>query len=370
VPVHAWFRLLRWLGPWSKDHAPASVVREEVVVPVDESSTTPMKAWLYRPTDRPVIGAYLVLQGLHFDGPADIRLDRFARILANAGFVVHVPFLPTFNSLVVDSGVFDEARRALLDLLSRDRVPLGVRPGVFSVSFGSLPAFHLASDSRTRDRIGALAVFGGYADFDATMRFACGDLRGVSPPPPQDPLNLPVLFLNVLDAVEEKPNDTSHVVDAWHAFVRETWGKMEMKQNQRFVEVANKYAAGLSSDAERRLYLRGTRVEPGGPEMCLRALARRQYKPYLDPRPLFASIRCPVYVVHGMEDDVIPFTQLAAIVDAMPKDLPVHSYLTGLFHHTGSLSLGAMVRMAPLIAKELWYMGGILRALVRAGTSP
>ena len=42
-----------------------------------------------------------------------------------------------------------------------DEVPRHVLPGVFSVSFGSLPALRLAADERTRGRIGAVVPYSG-----------------------------------------------------------------------------------------------------------------------------------------------------------------------------------------------------------------
>ena len=79
-------KLLYWLGPWvNQKRSPRGITRDSIVV--DEG----FSMWIYSP--RKTTGAMFVIPGIHYEGPADIRVDRFARVLADSGMVVGVPLI-------------------------------------------------------------------------------------------------------------------------------------------------------------------------------------------------------------------------------------------------------------------------------------
>ena len=348
VSLRSYASLLRWLGPWAADGAaPDRIERREIEIP--------FAAWVYRPP-RPPTGALLIAPGLHYLGPADPRLDRFARILAASGQLVLAPFLPSYTGLRVEEAVIDELARAFEALLSQDDLP-PVKPGVFSISFGSMPALRLCASETYADRVGAAVLFGGYADFDEAVRFCLG---AGDPDRPRDPLNQPVVLMNVLNDLDEE------VVQAWRAFIQRTWGRPEMKAQARFEPVARQIADDLPSDKQ-ELFLVGVGVEPGAYALVEAALATLvAQRPYLDPRPHLHRIRCPVHVVHGLDDDVIPPAQLDALAAALPPSARAQTYLTGLYGHTGAA--GGLASL-PALAREGATLARMLRALVGAGST-
>jgi pimeloyl-ACP methyl ester carboxylesterase len=340
-------RLLRWLGPWTPDHArPTDTLRRTHAV------AGRFDAWVYRASREP-IGALLVLPGLHYLGPADPRLDRFLAILADAGLLVLCPFLPELRSLGVGPAVVDDSLAAFDALSSLPDLPRGVRPGVFSISFGSYPAIHVAA---SRD-VGHVLLFGGYASFDDAIRFS---LEG-NPDRPHDPLNRPIVFLVLFDHLDGLPRDPARLRRAWVEYVRRTWGKPEMKQRDAHERVARAIAARLSEDA-RELFLIGTGVVEGGPARIERALERgRADLAHLDPRSACRAITAPVTIVHGRDDDVIPHTHAAMLAEDIPH---ARTLLTGLYAHTGR---GALDPHA--LAGEASALAGILSAMIDAGRS-
>ena len=64
-----------------------------------------------------------------------------------AGFLVFAPFLPTYLALRVEDSVIEEVERAFEAVLNLPGRPPGA-PGVFSISFGSMPALRLAASSK------------------------------------------------------------------------------------------------------------------------------------------------------------------------------------------------------------------------------
>ena len=316
-----------------------------------------MRAWVYTPSGRAPEGAVLVVPGLHYLGPADPRLDRFCRVLAYAGNVVLTPFLPDFTRLRVGPGLGPDAGRALDALLALPERPREVAPGVLSISFGSRPAVEVAA---TRSEVGNLVLFGGFADFRDAIRFCIAGSD--EPGRAHDPLNRPAVYLNLLDHLDPAPRDREAFAEACFEFVRRTWGKPEMKPLEAHGPVARSLAEELRDD---ELFLQATGVRPGGVAIGLAALARSGSDfDFLDPRPWAERIEVPVTVIHGREDDVIPFEHAKRLAEMIPG---ARHLVTGLYAHTGHASLRELV---PQAVSEGAAMVAILADLARTGLLP
>jgi pimeloyl-ACP methyl ester carboxylesterase len=352
-------KLAWWLGPWTSDEGvPGDVEAEDVDVPAGAGHERPMRARIYRPAKRQAEGSLLLVQGLHYAGPDDPRMDRFARILASTGIVVHAPFLPDFAKLRVAESLVGDTMRAFAQLEALPGRP-PTKPGVFSISFGSMPALRLAADPEHADRVGGLVCFGGYADFRETILFCLAGEEGL----PHDPLNRPAVYINLIEHIDGVPDDPSALLAAWERFVHSTWGRVHMKEKRNYAPVAEEIAETLPED-QRELFLQGCDVIPGGEERGLEALARgASHFEYLDPRPHLSTIRCPVTVVHGTDDDVIPFTEAEKIREALPSGIRARVYLTGMYAHTGGTGLSSFLQKARVVPKELRSMVGILGAI-------
>jgi pimeloyl-ACP methyl ester carboxylesterase len=356
--------LARWLGPWADDGGhPAGVRRRTVPVPPRASGDRPFEAWLYAPARRRPIGAYLIAPGLHYAGPADPRMDRFCRVLAAAGIVVLAPFLPDYTALRVRPEAVSDLDRAFDALRALPETPPG-RPGIFSISFGSLLALRLAASPARAEQVGAAVIFGGYADWEATVHFCLtGEIDG-RPHGRRDPLNQPVVFMNLIDALPGAPAEPAPLLAAWRAYVEATWGRQEMKEGGRHAEVARAMAANVP-ETLRPLFLIGCGAEPGGHALCAAALAQAA-PAFLDPRPHLGDLRCPVHVIHGVDDDVIPYPQAHALAAALPPHVPRSVHVTGMYGHTGRAGIGA----APALARELYTMVRILAVMIGGATRP
>jgi pimeloyl-ACP methyl ester carboxylesterase len=108
--------------------------------------------------------------------------------------------------------------------------------------------------------------------------------------------------------------------------------------------------------AVRELFLVGIGARPGAWEIAEPALAQFDASA-LDPSPYLPRITNRVDLVHGMDDDVIPFEQSHALAAQLTQaDVRVH--ITGLYGHTGS-------QRPPLSAlgKVLFTMIRVLRVL-------
>ncbi len=365
--LRSYATLARWLGPWaSEDESPRGVRRHTVTVGDEARNEHSFEAFVYQPASRRPQGAVLIAPGLHYAGPADPRMDRFCRILAASGALVFAPFIRDYTDLRVVPRALDDLDRAFEHLRRMPEVPANCRPLIFSISFGSLLALRLASAAHRADQVGGLMLFGGYADWSQTIRFSLtGEIDGASHLA-HDPLNQPVVFMNLLDTMRGVPDDPTPLLEAWRAYCEATWGRQEYKRGTKHQDMARSMA-GRVPEAMRELFLIGCGAEPGGFELCMDALERAtETSKFLDPRPHVHGLRCPVHLVHGMDDDVIPYVQLDLLARTLPAHVDVQTYLTGLYGHTNQATMRELIGNAPALAKELWTMGRILRAFVRA----
>ena len=332
----ALYTLARWLGPWADaTRAPEVAVREETI----EGAIEGLRVRLY---GEPRRRTFLIAPGLHYAGPDDPRMDRFCRVLAAAGHLVVAPFVPAYLALTPGRSAIEDFAR-VFDALPRWS---SAKPVVFSISFGSLLAFALAA--ARGDAIERLVVFGGYADFSETMRYC---LTGEG----RDPLNQPVVLMNLLDHLEHAPEQRAALEAAWRRYVEATWGRPEMKARDRYLAIAERLAPEVPEPV-RELFLVGIGVVPGAWDLASAALAKYDARA-LDPAPYLPRITGRVDLVHGADDDVIPYEQSHALARQLVNaNVAVH--ITGMYGHTGA-------QRPPLsaAARELATMLRVLRVM-------
>ena len=335
--MFATVKLARWLGPW------ADATKSPRVDAVDDQ----IAGIRVRYYGKPGGTTFLIAPGLHYAGPDDPRMDRFCRILARAGHHVVAPFIPDYLALTPNA-------RAIADFAKVfDALPAGTKPVVFSISFGSLLAFALAAERG--DAIQKLVIFGGYADFHETMKFCLTGEVSSGRQAMRDPLNQPVVLMNLLEYIDHHQHTRDELVAGWRRYVERTWGRPEMKARDRFVAVAEELAPEIP-DAVRELFLVGIGARPGAWDLAVPALAKFDAAA-LDPSPYLPRITNRVELVHGIDDDVIPFEQ-SHVLAAQLVHADVRVHITGLYGHTGS-------QRPPLSAlgKELITMIRVLRVL-------
>lgn len=352
-------RLARWLGPWST-RAPRHVGRASLGL---AAAGGLLRGALYEPTDRAATGALLVVPGLHPFGPDDARLDRFCRVLAASGLLVLAPFVRRHLALEVAADAADDVALAFAELAGRARARKMPRPGMLSISFGSLPALRVAASPELAAEVGGLIVFGGYRDFRATVRFALtgrAEDEGRPLALPHDPLNTPALFINLAPHLTVD-GPRAPLIAAWHEMACRTWGHPELRPPERRRPIAQELAARLEP-ALRELFLVGCGLAAGGEARLEEALANAgEAFDFADPTPALAALETPLLIAHGRDDDVIPWPEAHKLARGVRAGHPVQVALSGMFGHTGAAfpGLGA-------VRGELASLEALMLALVDA----
>jgi pimeloyl-ACP methyl ester carboxylesterase len=290
--------LVRWLGPWAGSKAPPGIHTEE--------RTEGVRVRVYRSARRP-IGVYVVSR---------TAVDDLSRAYAIGESIADAHGLP--------------------------------RPAIFSISFGSQPTIELAA--REPDRIGPIVLFGGFADFDATVRYAVGG-------PARDPNNAPVVFLHLLPHMNTSC-DREAVARAWNEMVRGTWGRPELKVDEARAKIAAGIAASLAG-GDKELFLAGCGLRDGAEALLEEGLARSgDAFAFADPRPALARVKSPIVIVHGKDDDVIPWTEAEKLAAAAPR---AKLLITGMYGHTGSSKVDVRA-----MGREVKTMLEVVRAMIDA----
>jgi pimeloyl-ACP methyl ester carboxylesterase len=281
-------------------------------------------------------------------------LDRFCRILAASGHLVVAPFLRDYLALVPGTRAITDFARVFdaLPALRGESHTLR-KPILFSISFGSLLALALAADRHAE--LDRLVVFGGYADFPATMRFCLTGEVASGRRATRDPLNQPVVMMNLLDHLAYPRGHRAALEAGWRAYVERTWGRPEMKARDHFAAIAAEMATGIPEPV-RELFLVGIGAHDGAWALAEPALRAFDARP-LDPTPYLPRVRGRVELVHGAADDVIPFEQSHALAAGL-VNARARVHVTGLYGHTGAA--GAKLEALP---KELATMVRVLRAM-------
>ncbi|MBS2011636.1 MAG: hypothetical protein JST00_01885 [Deltaproteobacteria bacterium] len=291
-------------------------------------------------------------------------MDRFCRVLAHAGFVVVAAFLPDFLALRIAPTTADDLALAFDHACGIVDAEGLEGPAVFSISFGSRPAIELCASERGA-RATSLVLFGGFCDFDATVRFAItgrATHEGRTIAIDHDPLNAPVVHLNLLEA-HDASLDKGALAIAMRRMVHETWGKNELKRGEARAPHALAIARELAAP-ERAFFLTACGLE-GSVEALLEAgLARAGDRfAWADPRPFLARMRPRVVIVHGRDDDVIPWSEALSLAKALPASHPHEVIFTGLYGHTGSA-----LPSPSALARELRSLTRVVRHLATAAS--
>jgi len=338
---------LRFLRAWLARDAP---VREEEVSCPSAGGDLPATLFL-RDRPRPSDPPWIVLHGITRPGRRHPELVRFARALAASPARVLVPEIRAWRELRLAPERTVPAVRAAVRYFEEEGGGSrgsegggsGARPGLVGFSFGAPQAVLAALEPSLRGRLAGVAGFGGYCDLERTVRFHFtgaheweGTRRHLRP----DPYGRWVIGFNYLTEVPEHAGaeDVSralgklaslageHRIDSWdprHDPVKE--------------ELRDTIAPSRRSLFDLFAPPADERPDPEEAERLIPRLVRagRGVTELLDPAPLLASPPCPVRLIHGRQDHLVPYTETLRLEESFPPGSDVRATVTGLFAHSG-----------------------------------
>lgn len=317
---------------------PATVfVPDDVSLPGDGTPVGPRPVWI-------------VLHGVTRPGRRHEQLVRFCRALAGAGTTAVVPEIREWVELRLAPEHTVPTIRAAMDWLDRGEA------GLVGFSFGAPQALRAAAHPDLRDRVGGVAGFGGYFDVARTVRFQLTghhEWRGEEERLDPDPYGRWIMAANHLTDVpgHQDAEDVARALwrlaaiagdaripsDAPEMAVHRRDLRPRVEESHRALfDLLARGPLGSESDSAEDRMPRTTRLESLAGELSRAALATA---PLLDVRDHLAGIRCPVELIHGRFDRLVPYTESLRLAEAFPPGARVRVTVTRLFSHTEGRAL-------------------------------
>jgi fermentation-respiration switch protein FrsA (DUF1100 family) len=291
-----------------------------------ESGGHHFAADLYIPASGTRAGLVLV-PGLAAAGKDDRRLVALAHTLGRVGFEVLVPDVSGFRSLRLrarDVTVIEDAILHLSALPETRGRPVGV--GAFSFAVG--PALVAALSPSLRDRVDFVLGVGGYHDLGALIAFYTVDPRRDASRGEEPPALIPHergKWILALGLAEQLPQGR----DRW-ALERLARSHLQTSQG----DTVTPAMSGLGPDGAAVLALLEN-TDPARVPLLLSRLpeAIRRELAELNPADQdLARLGAVLILVHGRDDNIIPYTESLALAEAAPEGRAQLFLLNGLAH--------------------------------------
>jgi dienelactone hydrolase len=279
----------------------------------------------------------LLVTGVHPDGIDEARLLALATDLAGTGINVVTPEIPDLRQFRLTARVTDTIEHAAEWLADQPALSGGGRIGMIGVSFSGGLSIVAAGRPALRDRVAYVLSFGGHGNLPRVLRFFC---TGIEPPAPggdatrRQPHDyaLAVLLHQAAD-LAVPPDQAATLRRGIETFLHASaLARIDLHGAQQELEWSRAFQRELPEPSATLLRLVNEReVAPLGARL-LPYLDRLGQDPALSPDRSPAPA-APVYLLHGIDDNVIPAVEsqlLAAHLDGATR---VHVLLSSFLRH-------------------------------------
>ena len=282
------------------------------------------EADLYQPSETSPSAAVVLVPGAVPEGRNDHRLVGFATALTRSEFMVLVPEIANLRELRVAPSDIAATGDAVVHLSDRaDGGPVGL----IAISYSAGPALIAAAQDPVRGRLAFLVAVGGYADMERLITyFTTGKYR--------EP------------GATAWRSSTPNPAGKW-LFLRNNLHKIsDLGDRQVLAKIAERKLADPKADVGAigaTLGAEGLSVmallENEDPELVPQLIAAlpvaiREDMERLDPsRHALQNLEARLWLIHGRDDRVIPFTESLALEQAVPEQGRVDLYIVDNLAH-------------------------------------
>jgi dienelactone hydrolase len=255
--------------------------------------TRTLEALIYRPARGTPRAGIVLVPGVSELGCFHPRLQALSRNLASAGFLVLTPDIVAFRQFEIPPAAMDEIAFWFGRLETLDGAPASLRSGLAGISFSATLALITAARKELRDKVAFVFGIGAYDD-----PLRCSQAWFAAGPEPREyfPTRFYakwVVMLAALDMIRDA-KDREFLDSVLRALLLQKAPPPEQ--------------AGMT--AEGRRWYRLAVMSAGDTDVELShaiegKVTPRLYAP-ITPDRAAAEVRCPVFLVHGAHDDLIP----------------------------------------------------------------
>ena len=327
--------------------------------PVDVQDTSfdfrgkTIPARVYTPRGVGFAPGIVVVHGMHELGINEPRLVGFARSLAASGFFVMTPLVPGIADYRVQAQSADLIGTAAQSFAQQINVP---RVGVLAISFSGGLALVAASEPEYAPSIAWVASVGGYYDLAHVLRFfADGD--AVRPDGTVE--HLAPHEYGPLIVVYDEPQDFFSAHDA--PFARQAL-KLLLAGKGKDSEALTKKMSPAGQQIMQEIYHKHRQAL--APAILAEVEKRRDELAAASPAGRLRFVQCPVLLLHGSDDTIIPPTETSWLERDLPKENLVSALVSPAIGH---VEVGSKVSLRDRLALVNW-MAAMIR--VARNTAP
>ncbi len=298
----------------------------------------PLRANVYTPT-LGVQRAVLLTPGVNALGIDEPRLVAFARNLAASGLLVVTPELPDLSRYLITARSTDMIEDAAVWLSDRKDLARGRTIGLMGISFAGGLSVAAAGRPSLRGRLAFVFSFGGHANFQRVVRYLCSGVEAAAPdgyglpktPAPHD-YSVAIVTLDLAQRLvppEQVQALRTGILTFLHA---SHLALFDQKKAAEEFKQAVAQEQTMPEPAKTYLHLVNTRNVPELGPRLLPYIADLGDEPALSP-DRSAAPAAPVFLIHGLEDNVVPAAETAVLAEHLRPHTPVRVLLTALISH-------------------------------------
>lgn len=321
--IRAYSLLIRFLDPKASGLIVRlerhSVDTQEIALPIMGGS---VRARLYVPRGIANPPGMVLVHGIHHLGIDEPRLVSFAQSAAGNGFAVLTPELAALADYHVDASSIPTIGESAIWLQQR----LGTGPvSIVGVSFAGGLSLLAALDPRYAPHMHALLLMGAYDDLGRVSRFLATDQAelpdGQSEPYKAHDYGAAVFVYSQLDQFFSA-SDLSAAHDALRDWLWEEPDK------------AKALLPRLSPAGQQTMnILLSRQIDRLRPKLLEEIQADHSQLAAMSPEGKLASLRVPVFILHGSTDDIIPSTESLWLEKEIPHGELKAGLITPAFSH-------------------------------------
>jgi pimeloyl-ACP methyl ester carboxylesterase len=277
------------------------------------------EALTYFPVNSAPSKALVLVPGISELGCYHPRLMALSRLLADKGLLVVTPDIETFRKLQISADPLDQIlfwQREIPALPGGENVRA---TGLAGISYAGTLALIAAARPEVRDRVAFVVAIGPYSNLERCTRhwFAAGP---TAPGSGSYPTRFYAKWIIMLSALETLPSMEDR------RFLTEVLNCLLLQK-----KVPAPAAPGLTPDGARWFRLATMGEDQSDPELAAeiqKRLVPRLYR-RLDPESALSQLRCPVFLIHGAFDDLIPAGESMELHQRIPSSqLLISPFLT------------------------------------------
>lgn len=283
-------------------------------------------------------GLIITFTGFAMSGYQDTRMVILSNAFASLGFRVITPKISTIDALLIHPSAIDEIKLVVQSISTNTNLnPNQFRPAVFAPSFTAGIAA-LAVSELPASSLSSLCLLGAYTDFESTIHYALSNEKNM------DDYGMHILMKNFLP---HELGDHSPLEALVQTALEDNGLKRQVPVLPELLAKTNKETLELYQKLRFNTAFRE--------ELIMRAWTKIPdfaiWKNRLDLSKHAHKISCPVTLIHGIDDNVIPSSQSVLLHSLLQKNNRIsHLELSNLLSHGDpKLSfkiLGEVVKLA------------------------